>query len=114
MILVENHRSLEFESNDFVMNIGGILRFHMLDSRISSIIIRPKCDDHSSFHTKIFGILWIGEGVLEAGGGGNCCPWGRCCCLGPFCGCLLPLFFCFLLSASSSKVGSTWFPGSRL
>ena len=37
MILVENHRSLEFESNDFVMNIGGILRFHMLNSMISSI-----------------------------------------------------------------------------
>ena len=33
----ENHRILGFESNDFIMNIGGILRFHMLDSRISSI-----------------------------------------------------------------------------
>ena len=72
MILVENHRSLEFESNDFVMNIGGILRFHMLDSMISSIrskiqvcwILgsvpsgpRSKYDDQSSFHTKIF--LWL-------------------------------------------------------
>ena len=50
----ENHRILGFESNDFIMNIGGILRFHMLDSRISSIRIRPKYDDHSLFHTKIF------------------------------------------------------------
>ena len=57
MILVENHRSLEFESNDFVMNIGGILRFHMLDFRISTIRIRSKYDDQSSFHTKIF--LWL-------------------------------------------------------
>ena len=72
MILFENQRSLEFESNDFVMNIGGILRFHMLDFRISFIrskiqvywILgsipsgpRSKYDDQSSFHTKIF--LWL-------------------------------------------------------